>query len=158
MINWQKAILLWLTQKVEVLEFHSQKVNSAHASFNLPSVMRLKRFINITKFNSIKFNRDNVFLRDQHICQFCKKEFPHAKLTLDHVVPLSQGGAHKWENVVAACAPCNNKKGGKTPEQARMPLMRRPIKPSYLPNRRLENEVKRGYEFWSDYLSYSRTG
>ncbi|WP_223871748.1 HNH endonuclease [Candidatus Dactylopiibacterium carminicum] len=67
-------------------------------------------------------NRE-LFLRDRHICAYCGNEFSTARLTRDHIRPLSQGGIDSWMNVVAACRSCNQRKGGNTPEQARMLLL-----------------------------------
>lgn len=151
-VNWQKAILLWLTNKVEVLEFHSVKVHSAHDSFLLPSVLKLKRFINNRFRQKVRFCRENVFKRDDHTCHYCYKKFPVKKLTIDHVLPLSRGGEHAWRNVVSACGKCNNKKANMTPDEANMPLLKIPFEPTYLPNRSIFVEGRSLPEVWYNYL------
>ena len=82
---------------------------------------------------TVKFNRRNIFARDNNQCQYCGKKFPTSELSLDHVVPRSQGGASTWENIVCACVDCNVRKGGRTPKQAHMSLIRKPEKPKRSP-------------------------
>ncbi|RME53410.1 MAG: HNH endonuclease, partial [Deltaproteobacteria bacterium] len=81
----------------------------------------------------VRFSRMNIYARDRNTCQYCGKTFPRTALNLDHVVPRSQGGKSTWENVVCSCIKCNRKKGGRTPEQAGMRLIRPPSRPSFTP-------------------------
>jgi len=81
----------------------------------------------------LRFNRRNVFARDGNLCQYCGKHFPMSELSLDHVVPRSRGGMTSWENIVCACVACNVRKGGRTPLEARMQLVRQPVKPKRSP-------------------------
>ena len=81
----------------------------------------------------LRFNRRNVFARDGNQCQYCGQHFPMSELSLDHVVPRSQGGVTSWENIVCACVACNVRKGGRTPTEARMHLIRHPVKPKRSP-------------------------
>ena len=81
----------------------------------------------------LRFNRRNVFARDGNQCQYCGRGFPTSELSLDHVVPRSRGGIASWENIVCACVGCNVKKGGRTPHEARMHLIRQPVKPRRSP-------------------------
>jgi len=80
-----------------------------------------------------------LFARDQHLCLYCGNHFSRQMLTRDHVVPLSQGGRDAWENVVSACFQCNSRKGGRTPQQARMPLIAVPYRPSWIEHLILSN-------------------
>ena len=80
-----------------------------------------------------------LFARDQHLCLYCGHEFPRPHLTRDHVVPLSKGGRDQWENVVSACFHCNSRKGGRTPQQASMPLLAVPYRPSWIEHLILSN-------------------
>ena len=100
---------------------------------------------------AIKFNRRNIFARDGNLCQYCGKRFPTSELSLDHVLPRSQGGGSSWENIVCACVACNVRKGGRTPKQASMALIRRPEKPKRSPmlNQKLTNSK---YESWKTFL------
>ena len=145
-------MLLWLSEKVEVLEFHAQHIRSAQDRFQLPSVLRLNRYIHKKYVNRVRFCRENVYLRDKFVCQYCSNEFPYRKLTLDHVIPLSKGGEHCWDNVVTACGPCNNKKADKTPKQARMPLLNQPRKPHFLPNVQFAKKSQEFPDEWVPYL------
>jgi 5-methylcytosine-specific restriction endonuclease McrA len=81
----------------------------------------------------LRFNRRNVFARDGNMCQYCGRHFPMSELSLDHVVPRSRGGLTSWENIVCACVACNVRKGGRTPPEARMQLVRQPVKPKRSP-------------------------
>ena len=81
----------------------------------------------------LRFNRRNVFARDGNQCQYCGRGFPTSELSLDHVVPRSRGGITSWENIVCACVACNVRKGGRTPQEARMQLVRLPLKPRRSP-------------------------
>jgi 5-methylcytosine-specific restriction endonuclease McrA len=151
-VNWRKAIVLWLQDKVEVLEFHATTVHSPSRTLHLPAVIRLKQYIKPYLSMSVRLSRPNVFLRDEHICQYCLVRFAEKRLTIDHVVPLSKGGRHEWTNVVTACSACNNRKGDKSLEKANLTLLRRPIRPKWLPNRDLELEDNRLPETWMPYL------
>lgn len=156
MVNWRKAMILWFQDKVEVLEFHKINVKSPSRTFQLPAVLRLKTYHRPYLSLSVRLSRQNVFLRDHHICQYCYNKFSEKKLTIDHVIPLSKGGRHEWTNVVTACSQCNNRKGDKSPERANLRLLNRPEKPRWLPNRELELEDNILPSSWRPYLA--RTG
>jgi 5-methylcytosine-specific restriction endonuclease McrA len=95
----------------------------------IPRVIQLVRYDRLPR-REIRFTRRNIFYRDRCNCQYCGNAFPQKQLNLDHVVPLSRGGASSWDNVVCACIACNTKKGARTPLQAGMQLIRRPKKPA----------------------------
>ena len=100
---------------------------------------------------TVKFNRRNIFARDNNQCQFCGKKFPTSELSLDHVVPRSQGGESTWENIVCACVNCNVRKGGRTPKQAHMSLIRKPEKPKRSPLLNLKLTHSK-YQSWRTFL------
>lgn len=81
----------------------------------------------------VRFSRLNIYARDNDTCQYCGRQLPRSELNLDHVVPRSQGGKTSWENVVCSCVECNLRKGGRTPEQARMKLLKKPVRPRWTP-------------------------
>lgn len=100
--------------------------------------IRLPEVIVLNGFNGfftpeVHLSRRNLFARDKHVCQYCGRRFPGVELTIDHVIPRSRGGADSWENLVIACASCNLKKRDRTPEEAQMPLIRKPVAPRWLP-------------------------
>jgi 5-methylcytosine-specific restriction endonuclease McrA len=113
--SWQDTIKAVFLDRVNIVSFYDQTVRSPSAEIQLPSVVSLKHYIQPTRHPA--FTRFNVFLRDRFACQYC-----HARddLTFDHVIPRSKGGQTTWENVVAACSPCNLRKGDKLPKQADM--------------------------------------
>ena len=94
----------------------------------MPEVIVLKTYDRLPT-NSVTFSRRNIFKRDRFTCQFCGRQPGSEALTIDHVVPRSQGGTSTWENCVLACIDCNARKADRTPEQARMPLRHAPIRP-----------------------------
>lgn len=127
--NVQRAIVLVLLQKAELVVAEDNRfVHSPTTSVPWPSIVRLKRYVHVP-YKRIMLTRRNVFRRDQDRCQYCGVR---DKLTIDHVVPKSRGGRDTWENLVAACVPCNNRKGNRTPEEAGFTLSRTPFRPSYV--------------------------
>jgi 5-methylcytosine-specific restriction endonuclease McrA len=133
-IPWQRAITLLFLGKVEVIEEYEDKtIRSVSFEVRMPSVVRFLRLLKRRK-PVIRFSRENVYARDQGKCQYCHKKVTRAEATYDHVLPRSKGGGTHWENIVIACVPCNQRKGGRTPEQAQMRLKVAPIKPARLPN------------------------
>lgn len=156
LVSWQRAILLWFQGKVEVLEYHpSDKVvvRSAREEFQVPSVLRLKRFINHRRFTRVKFCRENVYRRDEYRCQYCGEEFHAKELTLDHVVPASKKGRKDWTNMVTACRKCNHRKANRTPLAAGMPLLSEPRVPNWLPPVQANLRFDSLPESWRIYLS-----
>lgn len=107
-------------------------LQAAHYELRVPRICRLTRFDRLP-LQSVRFNRKNLFARDQHQCQYCGQKPPTNKLSLDHVIPRSLGGQTTWENIVCCCLQCNGRKGGRTPGQARMTLLSRPTKPRLNP-------------------------
>jgi 5-methylcytosine-specific restriction endonuclease McrA len=155
-VDWQKAVTLWFQGKVEILEYHSVEVRSPTVSFALPAVLRFKSYFRPYFSFGVKFSRKNIFLRDSNTCQYCYKEFPEKKLTLDHVVPICRGGPHDWNNVVTACSACNNKKGSLSLEQANLRLLKVPRKPKYLPSDEFSSAAREQVpENWQNYLKFS---
>ncbi len=131
-IGWKQAVTLFYSGKVEILESYASSLHSPSTTLQVPAVIRLlkpfKRF-----FKPLKFSRMNVYTRDQYRCQYCGQSFKPNDLTYDHVVPRSQGGETRWDNIVTACGEnghgCNAKKAGRTPTQAGMRLLREPFQP-----------------------------
>ncbi len=105
-------------------------VRTVDKVLRVPRILVLQAFDKFPK-RVVRFSRQNVYMRDAFTCQYCQKVFPRHKLNLDHVLPLSQGGRTSWENIVCSCIGCNTKKGGRTPGEAHMPLLAKPIKPKW---------------------------
>src|SRR5205809_5815455 len=125
-------------------------VRTPTAEIQAPRVIRLLSYDKMPK-QTVKFNRRNIFARDGNQCQFCGKKFPTSELSLDHVLPRSQGGRTTWENIVCACVDCNVRKGGRTPRQAHMTLIRKPEKPRRSPLLNLKLTQKK-YQSWQSFL------
>lgn len=98
----------------------------------IPEVIVLTSYDRIPS-NAVTFSRRNIFKRDRYNCQYCGRQPGSEELTIDHVVPRAQGGTSTWENCVLACIECNAKKADRTPDQARMPLRRKPVRPTWKP-------------------------
>lgn len=131
-IPWQKAITMLFDGKVEVLSEYDEDIRSVSLTVKMPAVVRLVRHVRHAR-RGVKFSRANVLTRDGFACQYCGRVGSPRELTFDHVVPRAQGGRTTWENIVTACASCNSRKGGRTPEQAAMKLSRAPARPKELP-------------------------
>ncbi|MDD4972973.1 MAG: HNH endonuclease [Bacteriovorax sp.] len=131
-ISWQKAMILFLTERAEVVdEYEDKLIRSVSTSYKLPKVLRLFQTHKISQ--NVKFSRMNVFFRDQFKCQYCEIQLAASELTFDHIIPVSQKGATNWENVVTCCKSCNTHKGSKTLKAANMKLLKVPKKPRWSP-------------------------
>ncbi|TWT98865.1 HNH endonuclease [Neorhodopirellula pilleata] len=119
----------------------------------VPRIVRLTRFDRMP-VQTVRFNRRNLFARDDYRCQYCGKAEPTHKLSLDHVVPRSHGGATTWENIVCSCLRCNSRKGGRTPQQARMQLLSQPARPRFNPLMTQSVDDPR-YQSWKTFLQTS---
>ncbi|MEM6926153.1 MAG: HNH endonuclease [Myxococcota bacterium] len=130
-INWRRAVCLDLGERVEVLEYYDRTVRTAHDEFPIPAVIRVPGWMHRLP-QVVPPTRRNVLLRDGFACGYCGRTGTAAQLTIDHVHPRSRGGRTEWSNVVTACAPCNRRKGDRTPTEAGMPLAVPPREPSAL--------------------------
>lgn len=126
----KRAVNLLMHEVVERVEDSQRVLRTPSTLFPVPSVVRLTRYVRRPHRQRVAFNRRNVFRRDDQRCQYCGGRA--VDLTLDHVVPRSRGGPTSWENVVACCRSCNARKRDRTPEEARMQMLRRPVAPAFL--------------------------
>lgn len=148
---WQDAIKAVFLERVDIVSEYDRAIRSPSFEMKAPSVVALRDYI--SQDRPPAFTRFNVFLRDRFTCQYCGTN-KLDMLTFDHVVPRSRGGHTSWENIVAACAPCNLKKGGKLPREAKMPLLKPAERPSM---HQLQHTGRRFppkylHESWLDYL------
>ena len=153
-VSWQKALILWFQDKVEIIEYHNVFVRSVRATFQVPSVMRLKHYVRPRSLGAVRFCRENVYIRDNFTCQYCGERFSNRHLTLDHVVPVSKKGPKNWTNVVTACRDCNQRKANRTPATANMPLLSEPMIPTWLPSPELDVKSGQVPSAWLQYLQY----
>jgi 5-methylcytosine-specific restriction endonuclease McrA len=107
-------------------------IHTVRFRIRVPEVIILKGFNGFVQ-HEVRFSRRNIFERDKNTCQYCGRRMPKTDLTIDHVIPRSRGGYDAWDNLVLACMHCNVSKANRTPEEARMPLIKRPVKPTWLP-------------------------
>ena len=146
----RRAVVLVGKGKAELLENHRGQVRTVDRLVDVPSIIRLIYLVK-KPFLPRKLSKKEVFLRDRFTCQYCGKK--SQDLTLDHVVPRRQFGAHTWENVVAACSRCNLRKAGRTPVEAGMLLERQPRAPDPNPYLILQNRTI--LEEWRPYIPWS---
>jgi 5-methylcytosine-specific restriction endonuclease McrA len=144
--DWRELSQLKLEFEPEGYEW----IHTVRFQVAVPRIIRLLGYDKLPR-QDVKFNRRNIYARDGSRCQYCGKKMPTTELSLDHVIPRSQGGRSSWENIVCCCIKCNVKKGGRTPVQAHMHLITKPIKPKRSPviNIRLADER---YSSWKQFL------
>jgi len=151
-ISVRRAVLLLLKEKAEIVEAAGAWLHSEQLALPVPLVIRLVCYVRIPRHFSLPLSRRTVLARDHYTCQYCGERLPKAILTVDHVQPRSKGGDTCWENVVAACGSCNRRKGGRTPDEARMPLLREPRRPRYLALTLLEEAS--APQVWDKYMYF----
>ncbi len=128
-------------------------VRTVRFQIAVPKIIRLLGYDKLPAAG-VKLNRRNLFARDQNRCQYCGKRFPSSELSLDHVVPRSQGGQNTWGNIVCACVRCNVRKGGRTPTEAGMKLINEPRKPRRSPVLTVKMSDSR-YASWKQFLDFA---
>jgi 5-methylcytosine-specific restriction endonuclease McrA len=153
-IDWKKAITMLTLGKVEVIEEYNRDIHSITFTIKLPSVVRLLQMVKRPK-SPVRFSRQNIYARDRYQCQYCGGKFPSEELTYDHVIPKSRGGKTRWENIVTCCVDCNRKKGGRTPHEAFMKLVKEPMRPTRVPAIRITIGFQKIPESWRDYLYWN---
>jgi 5-methylcytosine-specific restriction endonuclease McrA len=155
-VPWQESIHKLIGGSIRTLETtwdgETFTIPTPSTEFQLPSVAQLTNKIPFNK-KGVKFSRINVLTRDNFTCQYCGDKFARRELTYDHVVPRRAGGKTVWENIVSACLPCNSRKGGRTPEQAKMHLIQPPFRPKSLPLTSPAIPIAKVPEEWRFYLS-----
>ncbi|MCW9043650.1 MAG: HNH endonuclease [Pseudopelagicola sp.] len=147
--SWQEAVKAAFMDRVDIVAEYDAVVRSPSTEIRIPSVVVLKDYVKPQK--RVAFTRFNLFLRDEFRCQYCGSK---GELTFDHVVPRAAGGVTSWQNVVAACAPCNLSKGSKSLRRAGMHLRKPPRQPSSEELRNMGRRFPPGHlhESWLDFL------
>lgn len=130
-----------------VAEKSAKAIHSVNSVFPFPSVIKLLSFVRMP-YKKIELSRKNILRRDSHRCQYCGKK-TH-EMTIDHIIPRSRGGGDSWENLVAACVRCNNRKGSRTPEEANMKLLTVPKRPHHILF--LKQHIGRYEDNWRPFL------
>tara|TARA_B100001013_G_scaffold174476_1_gene104842 strand:+ start:262 stop:900 length:639 start_codon:yes stop_codon:yes gene_type:complete len=131
-------------------DLEDEWVRTPSLEIRVPRIIRLLVYEKLPE-RMVKFNRRNIYARDDGRCQYCGMRFPYEELTLDHVQPRSLGGNATWENIVCACVKCNVKKGGRRPENAGMKLIRQPKKPKRSPVIKLKIRSDK-YRSWRHFV------
>jgi len=153
-ISWQKAITLLMLGKVEVVKEYEREIRSLTFAMKMPAVVRMLYMVKWRQ-EPIKFSRKNIYARDSGRCQYCGKSLPRQEITYDHIVPKSQGGVTTWENIVICCLACNSRKSGRTPPQANMKLLKKPVKPKWHTSVSITIGLKQTPASWHDYLYWN---
>jgi len=148
-ISWQDAFVLTYVGKAWAVEYTEKWVSSAREKFKVPSIIALYQFIDENYF-TLPCTRKNVIIRDDKTCQYCDEKFSEQELTVDHVIPRSKGGKTTWDNVVAACISCNQKKSDYYLEDSPFTLKDPPKKPTY--RSIIKNRFKNHNLAWGRYL------
>jgi 5-methylcytosine-specific restriction endonuclease McrA len=128
-------------------------ISTVNFDIAVPRIIRLLFYDRLPR-RPVKFNRRNIYARDRNICQYCGKRYPSSELSLDHIIPRSMGGKSTWSNIVCACTRCNVKKGGRTPKQAHMCLVKKPEKPKRNPVIHVHLNHHR-YASWKQFLDHA---
>jgi len=129
-LNERRAIRLFFKKKVEIVSsWDNEILRWGSGEINFPAIVRLLYYVKWIPKKS-RFNRIGLFKRDRFICMYCGGQFKTSELTIDHILPKSQGGHLSWQNCVCSCYSCNSKKGDRTPEQAGMKILKQPTVPN----------------------------
>ena len=142
-----EALVMCLLGKATAIEEHDSIINSPNKAFKLPAVIVINKVIKYS-FLKTKLNRKNICMRDQNTCQYCSEKLAYQDVTIDHVVPKSRGGKNSWSNLVVSCKKCNQEKGSRTPAEAGLKLIKKPVDPKGI-NIKFKNYYN---DLWKDYM------
>jgi 5-methylcytosine-specific restriction endonuclease McrA len=149
----RRAIVLVLKGVASPEEISTHTLHASRSAYPVPSVIRLLEYRRIPH-QTRALSRKNIMMRDRYTCQYCHRTGSASDLTLDHVIPRSRGGETNWENLVACCHQCNNRKGNRTPEEAGFKLLRPPRPFSLHTSRHLMRLLAKSEDQWRKYLFY----
>jgi 5-methylcytosine-specific restriction endonuclease McrA len=146
--------VLLLKEKAQLVEQANYALRSEHTSIPRPLVIRLVTYVHVPQRWKLPVSRRAILARDRHECQYCGRPGRGTQMTVDHVVPRSLGGRATWDNLVAACAPCNRRKGNRRPDDAGMALLAEPCRPRYVAFVFLEERAPAAHrEVWQKYVA-----
>lgn len=146
--NSKRALSLVIAGRAETILNGRGVIRSSSAVFEIPSVIKLSHMIKRPR-PRVSLSKREILRRDDFTCQYCGRRMRH--LTLDHIIPRHRGGPHTWKNLVAACMPCNRRKGGKNPREANMMLRRQPFEPKATAVYRFSSHVKENQD-WAQFI------
>jgi 5-methylcytosine-specific restriction endonuclease McrA len=149
-VSVRRAVVLLLKDKAQLVEAAESVLRSERLAVPEPVVIRLVAYVRIPHRWNLPVSRRGVLARDGYTCQYCGAQPGKSNLTVDHVVPRSRGGQKTWENLVAACGPCNRRKGGRLVSEAGMHLLSKPVRPRYVALAFIEGSRRNAV--WQKYL------
>lgn len=127
-VNWKRAVCLMIKGKIEVLKYADKVLHCSNGSeVKIPLIIKLIKIIRMIYKNKVPFSKRNVMIRDGFKCVYCSTQ---RDLTIDHIIPVSKNGKSTFENCTTACRRCNNKKGNRTPSEARMYINKKAYAPT----------------------------
>lgn len=131
-IGWKRAVKLVVKGKAEIVKASEKVVRNAERTVEIviPKVLKLIKLVRSIYKTKVPFSKKNVFVRDDFTCAYCGSA--EQRLTIDHIIPKSRGGSTDFDNCVASCKPCNNKKNDRTPREAGMFLVKKPFQPTIM--------------------------
>jgi 5-methylcytosine-specific restriction endonuclease McrA len=160
LMNWKDAVTLWCKDRAIIVESDEDRIlRSQNFEMGMPIVIQLRNGFSRKMRREVPFSRKNIAIRDRSSCQYCSKLLKTQEYTYDHVMPRSRGGVSSWKNMVIACIRCNTKKANRTPEEAGMYLLSKPVKPSPMDKRfnfKLSiRKLKPQWKPWESYLYWN---
>lgn len=144
LVDWKKAMRLVVAEKVKVIKYSDRTIWGVDRAFKAPAVMVLIKIVRTVYRGKVPFSKKNVLIRDHYTCAYCGNKEKY--LTIDHIIPRSKGGKTDFDNCVASCKACNNRKGSKTPRQAGMRLKKRPYQPTITEFMRIQLKQSRVFK------------
>ena len=145
-VSVRKAIILYILDKIDILEKSNDNIRSLYLTVPIPYVIKLKNYLYV-KPRELSLTRRNVIKRDDSMCQYCGSK--SKSITIDHIIPKDKGGKDSWDNLVAACKKCNIYKGNYLLHEINMKLLKKPARPSYLLHLQ---KYKGKHSTWDPYL------
>lgn len=150
-ISFKKTVKFLINEKVEVVSTWSDRISFGNTIIAYPAILKLKNSVKRNFFN-LTFNRRAAIKRDENRCQYCGERLSASQITIDHILPKNQSGITSYLNCVVACISCNNGKGNRTPEQAAMTLLKKPVIPNFVPLINFLADEEERHPDWSHFL------